>query len=53
MSMVFARNTQQYTPSIHLLNQCALANNSTPKQIILSIFWDPSKACDVITQIRY
>jgi hypothetical protein len=35
-------------PIIHLLNQCAIANNSTPKQVTLSIFCDLSKAFDVI-----
>ncbi len=35
-------------PILHLLNQCALANNSTPKQHTLSIFCDLSKAFDVI-----
>ena len=35
-------------PIIHLLNHCALANNSTPKQVTLSIFCDLSKAFDVI-----
>ena len=35
-------------PIIHLLNQCALANNSTPKQVTLSIFCDPLKTFDFI-----
>ena len=34
--------------SIYLLNQWALDNNSTPKQVTLSIFCDLSKAVDVI-----
>jgi len=35
-------------PVIHLINQCALANNCTPKQHTLSIFCDLSKAFEVI-----
>ena len=36
-------------PLIHLLNECALAANSQPKQITISIFCDLSKAFDVIS----
>lgn len=35
-------------PLIHLINQCAEANNTTPKQHTMSIFCDLSKAFDVI-----
>ncbi len=35
-------------PILHLLNDCALANNSDPKEPIISIFCDLSKAIDVI-----
>jgi len=31
-------------PVIHLLNQCALANNSTPKQVNLHTFCDITKS---------
>lgn len=36
-------------PILHLINQCAIANNSKPKQHTLSIFCDLSKAFDVIS----
>ena len=36
-------------PLIHLLSECALAANSQPKQITISIFCDLSKAFDVIS----
>jgi hypothetical protein len=35
-------------PILHLINQCAEANNSHPKEHTLSIFCDLSKAFDVI-----
>ena len=36
-------------PIIHLLNECAEANNSNPKKYTISIFCDLSKAFDVIS----
>ncbi len=36
-------------PLIHLINQCASANNLNPKQHTMSIFCDLSKAFDVIS----
>ena len=36
-------------PIIHLLNECADANNSNPKKYTISIFCDLSKAFDVIS----
>ena len=36
-------------PIIHLLNNCALANNSHPKQLTATILCDLSKAFDVIS----
>jgi len=36
-------------PIIHLLNNCALANNSHPKQITAMILCDLSEAFDVIS----
>jgi hypothetical protein len=36
-------------PIIHLLNECANASNSHPKQLTISIFCDLSKAFDVIS----
>ena len=36
-------------PLIHLLNECAFAANSQPKQLTISIFCDLSKAFDVIS----
>ncbi len=35
-------------PILHLLNKCASSNNSNPKEAVLSIFCDLSKAFDVI-----
>ena len=35
-------------PIIHLLNNCAQANNNNPRKFTLSIFCDLSKAFDVI-----
>ena len=34
---------------IHLLNECAEANNSNPKKYTISIFCDLSKAFDAIS----
>ena len=36
-------------PIIHLLNECAEANNSNPKKYTISILCDLSKAFDVIS----
>jgi len=44
----FRENHSTIHPIIQLLNQCALANISTPKQVTLSIFCDLTKAFDVI-----
>ena len=44
----FRKKQSKIHPIIHLLNQCALANNFTPRQVIVSIFCDLSKAFDVI-----
>jgi hypothetical protein len=41
-------------PILHLINQCAEANNTIPKQHTKSIFCDLSKAFDVINpDIRF
>ena len=45
--MVFAKDTT-INPIKDLLNQCALVNNSTSKQITLPTFSDLSKALDLI-----
>ena len=44
----FGEEQSMIHPVIHLLNQCVLANNSSPEQVTLAIFCDLSKAFDVI-----
>ncbi len=45
----FRPKHQTIHPILHLLNQCAEANNKYPKQLVASVFCDLSKAFDVIT----
>ncbi len=46
----FRPKHQTIHPIMHLLNQCAIANNSQPKQFTASVFCDLSKAFDVISR---
>ena len=40
-------------PTIHLLNQCTLANNSTPKQVTVPIFGDLIKTETLLNKLNY